>query len=60
MRFTGALRVYFGIWLTVKLNFGQKRLSQADSCQGRYVSFNQKTQNTKEKVTEHEVTGGEE
>jgi len=35
MRFTGAFRVYFGIWLTVKLNFGQKRLSQADSGQGR-------------------------
>jgi len=60
MRFTGALRVYFGIWLTVKLNFGQKRLSQADSSQGRDVSFNQWKKDTKGKVTEHEVTGGEE
>jgi len=57
---TGAFRVYFGIWLTVKLNFGQRRLSQADSSQGRNVSFNQREEDTKGKVTEHEVTGGEE
>jgi len=49
MRFTGAFRVYFGIWLTVKLNFGQKRLSQADSGQGRDVSFNQRKKNQQRK-----------
>jgi len=35
-------------------------LSQADSSQGRDVSFNQWKEDTIGKVTEHEVTGGEE
>jgi len=53
MSFTYALRIYFGIWPAVTLNFGQTRLSRADSCQGRMsVSAFRGL-----KVTEHEVTG---
>jgi len=40
-----------------RYNLNQWELSQADSCQGRKVSFNQRWKNTKEKVTEHEVPG---
>jgi hypothetical protein len=42
-----------------RYNLNQCKLSRADSCQGRHVSFNQKGENTKGKVTEHEVPGGD-
>ena len=38
-------------------NLNQWELSQADSCQGRNVSFNPRWKNPNVKVTEHEVPG---
>jgi len=38
-------------------NLNQCKLSQADSCQGRHVSFSQWKAYTNGKVTEHEVPG---
>jgi len=42
-----------------RYNLNQCKLSRADSCQGRHVSFNRRRENTKGKVTEHEVPGGD-
>ena len=44
-------------WHLARHNLNQCKLSQADSCQGRHVSFSQRWKITKEKVTEHEVPG---
>ena len=44
-------------WHLARHNLNQCKLSQADSCQGRNVSFNQRWKNTNGKVTEHEVPG---
>jgi hypothetical protein len=61
--FTDALRIYFGIWLTVKLNFGQKKLSRADSSQWANVWFlpgrSRKAEVVSKKLTEREATGGD-
>jgi hypothetical protein len=59
MSFTYALRIYFGIWPAVTLNFGQTKLSRADSCQWVNVWFclrqAQSSDYIREKLTEHEV-----
>jgi hypothetical protein len=62
MSFTAALRIYFGIWPAVTLNFGQTKLSRADSCQWVNVWFcfrqAQAPDYIRQKLTEHEVTAG--
>ena len=62
MSFTYALRIYFGIWPAVTLNFGQTKLRRADSCQWVNVWFllvsSRKLEVGRKKLTEHEVTAG--
>ena len=62
MSFTYALRIYFGIWPAVTLNFGQIKLSRADSCQWVNVWFclpqARAPDYIGQKLTEHEVTAG--
>jgi len=62
MSFTYALRIYFGFWPAVTLNFGQTKLSRADSCQWVNVWFclrqTQPFDYIRKKLTEHEVTMG--